>query len=131
MSRRESEHTLAFLLDFHGRIHVMEQGYFLKFEIWKVDPTPQRPHGLRYSFTLHDQYSHRILGFDNAHGVAEPGARFKGRSNAHDHWHRGPKDKGVPYAFKDAETLIDDFFNAVEAAPIGRASCRERVCQYV
>jgi hypothetical protein len=29
-------------------------------------------------------------------------------------WHRAGKDPGQPYQFKDAETLIDDFFNEVE-----------------
>jgi hypothetical protein len=33
---------------------------------------------------------------------------------AADHWHRTETDAGRPYAFKDAETLIDDFFNEVE-----------------
>ena len=31
-----------------------------------------------------------------------------------DHWHRTETDEGRPYAFKDAETLIDDFFDEVE-----------------
>jgi hypothetical protein len=35
-------------------------------------------------------------------------------SPAWDHWHRTGRDPGRPYAFKDAETLIDDFFDEVE-----------------
>ena len=31
-----------------------------------------------------------------------------------DHWHRTETDEGRPYAFKDAETLLDDFFDEVE-----------------
>jgi hypothetical protein len=33
---------------------------------------------------------------------------------AADHWHRTEDDPGRPYVFKDAETLLDDFFDAVE-----------------
>jgi hypothetical protein len=31
-----------------------------------------------------------------------------------DHWHRTHADPGRPYRFKDAEKLIDDFFDEVE-----------------
>jgi hypothetical protein len=31
-----------------------------------------------------------------------------------DHWRRMETDEGRPYAFKDAEHLIDDFFDEVE-----------------
>ena len=31
-----------------------------------------------------------------------------------DHWHRTGADEGRPYEFKDAETLISDFFDEVE-----------------
>jgi hypothetical protein len=44
-----------------------------------------------------------------------PAARdFRAGSPASDHWHRTEHDPGRPYAFKDAETLIEDFFNEVE-----------------
>ena len=65
----QNEHTLAFLLAFDGRIHHLDQGYWLKFEIVRTDTTKERSHGLRYSFTLHDPHGKRIVGFDNAHGV--------------------------------------------------------------
>ena len=39
---------------------------------------------------------------------------FKSRGQASDHWHRTEKDRGRPYVFKDAATLIDDFFDEVE-----------------
>jgi hypothetical protein len=55
-----------------------------------------------------------LIGFDNAHGVPAIGSRFKQRPAASDHWHRTEADPGRPYAFKDAETLIDDFFDEVE-----------------
>ena len=40
---------------------------WVKFDSWRVDPTAEIPHGIRYSLTLHDRFNHRILGYDNAH----------------------------------------------------------------
>jgi hypothetical protein len=54
------------------------------------------------------------LVFDNAHAVAAAGSRFKKRPAAVDHWHRTENDPGRPYAFTDAGTLIDDFFDEIE-----------------
>jgi hypothetical protein len=113
-SRNSADHTLEFLLGFDGRIHRYAGGYWLKFEIRKEEPSEQRPHGLNYSFTLHGPDNRRLLGFDNAHTVPARGSRFKTHLKAADHWHRTEKDSGRPYEFKDAETLIDDFFDEVE-----------------
>ena len=104
-----SDDTLEFLLAFNGRRHYFEEGYWIKFEIIRVAPAKTRPHGLSYSFTLHAPNGKRLVGFDNAHGVA-PASRFKKRQPASDHWHRTEDDPGRPYAFKDADTLLQDFF---------------------
>jgi len=114
MNHPRSEHGLEFLLAFDGRVHHLERGYWLKFEIKRVEVTKERPHGLAYAFTLHAPDGRRLVGFDNAHGVPARGARFKPAPQASDHWHRTEHDPGRPYAFKDAETLIDDFFDEVE-----------------
>jgi len=110
----EPDHTLEFLLAFDGRIHHLEEGYWIKFEIRRVRASRNRPHGLSYSFTLHAPDGARLVGFDNAHGIAPVGSRFTKRSQASDHWHRSEGDVGRPYEFKDAETLLDDFFDEVE-----------------
>jgi hypothetical protein len=110
---KRSEHTLEFLLAFHGRTHHLDRGYRLEFEIERIAATPQRPHGLRYAFTLHAPGGKRLIGFDNAHGVPARGSRFKKRATAHDHWHRTENDEGRPYAFVDADTLLADFFREV------------------
>lgn len=112
--REPQEHTLEFLLAFDGRLHHYPNGYFVKFEIKRVPATEERPHGLRYSFTLHDPDGQRLIGFDNAHTVAAVGSRFKDRPVAADHWHRTENDPGRPYTFTDAERLVDDFFGEVE-----------------
>ncbi len=118
-------HTLEFLLAFDGRVHHLDQGYWLKFEITRVEPTAERPHGLRYSFTLHDPEGARLIGFDNAHGVPLRGSRFKPQDKRHDHWHRSADDSGMPYAFTTAEQLLLDFETAITtelgARGIGRS----------
>ncbi len=108
-----SEHTLEFLLAFDGRVHWYAEGYFVKFEVKRVRPTVQRPHGVRYSLTLHGPDGKRLIGFDNAHGVPAAGSRFNRRPVAADHWHRSADDPGRPYPFKDAAGLIEDFLNDV------------------
>ena len=114
MPKKTGEHTLEFLLGFNGHVHHYAGGYWLKFEITKVEAKDGKPHGLDYSFTLHGPDNRRLIGFDNAHSVPAKGARFKKRPKAMDHWHRTESDEGRPYAFKDAETLLDDFFDEVE-----------------
>jgi hypothetical protein len=114
MYNQAPEYGLEFLLAFDGRIHHLEQGYWIKFEIERLEVTKERPHGLSYSFTLHAPDGTRLIGFDNAHGVSAKGSRFKPKPPASDHWHRTATDPGRPYQFKDAETLIDDFFDEVE-----------------
>jgi hypothetical protein len=71
------------------------------------------PHGLRYSLTLHGPEGSRLVGFDNAHPVsstAGPGRRSRAR---HDHRHRYGQTR--PYVYKDAATLVRDFWAEVEA----------------
>ncbi len=73
----------------------------------------ERPHGLNYSLTLHDEDGERLLGFDNAHAVREgsgPGARTR---IEYDHKHSGERVRF--YAYADAVTLLADFWTEVEA----------------
>jgi hypothetical protein len=107
------DHTLQFLLDFDGRVHHLEEGYWIKFEIKRVKASRRRPFGLSYSFTLHAPNGVRLVGFDNAHAATAGRSRFKQRSQAIDHWHRTEIDPGRPYPFKDANTLLQDFFREV------------------
>jgi len=108
------DHELAFLLDFDGTRYLFNEGYWVKIEVKRTAPTPQRPHGLHYSLTLHDPEGRRLLGFDNAHGVQPLGGRHKIRPVAHDHWHRTEKDAGRPYEFRSAVQLVQDFLDEVE-----------------
>ena len=105
------EHTLEFLLAFDGRIHRLEEGYWIKFRIERTEPTRERPHGLDYAFTLHSPSGRRIMGFDNAHPIRSSGYR-KGQVES-DHWHRTETDPGRPYQFTTADQLLADFFAEV------------------
>jgi hypothetical protein len=110
----EVDHGLALLLDYDGRIEYLPGGYWMKFEIRLDRTSTERPHGLTYSFTLHESGNRRVIGFDNAHAV-KPVGRSAKRQKAYDHWHQSAIDRGRPYVFTDAATLLADFFGAVEA----------------
>ena len=55
------------LIDLHDQIIDQDGGYWVKIEAWRVVPTEEIPHGIRYALTLHEPYGKRILGYDNAH----------------------------------------------------------------
>ena len=114
MTKSSAEHELAYLLDYDGARYLFEKGYWVKFEVKQTPVSRERPHGLAYSFTLHDPNGTRLLGFDNAHGVRPMGGRYKRRTEATDHWHRTELDGGRPYAFSSALKLVEDFLREVE-----------------
>lgn len=101
--------AVDFLLDFSGAILEQENGYWIGIEARLVEVSSAIPHGIRYSLTLHDPFDKRILGYDNAHAIKQP-KKFKhaGHSLAFDHKHRHQSDHGVPYAFTNAQQLLND-----------------------
>ena len=109
------DNTIETLLDLDGSILDQGGGYWVKIEARRVAVTREIPHGIRYSLTLHEPHGRRLLGYDNAHAVKQPG-KFKhaGRILMHDHIHRYASDKGVPYYFRDAHQLLSDFFADVD-----------------
>ena len=107
------DHTLEFLLAYDRRTHWLDQDYCLRFKIRRVPATAGRPHGLQYSFTLHDPEGNRLIGFDNAHGPPTQGLRRQIRTRPADHWHRMEGDKGRAYRFESADKLLADFFAEV------------------
>lgn len=103
------------LLELDGLIIEQNGGYWTKFEVQKLlHPTKERPHGIRYSLSLHDRYGTRVMGFDNAHPV-KPGKKYQAsRKLCYDHHHRRANDKGIPYQFVDAHQLLKDFWEEVD-----------------
>ena len=113
---KKRDHSVELLLDLDGLNCAQEGGYSIKYEVSAVSTSPERPHGIKYSLTLHDPQGARIFGIDNAHRPKNrggPAARSK-RSEAADHLHRG--GRVFAYEFKDAETLLDNFDKGVNAA---------------
>jgi hypothetical protein len=101
------------LLGLDGEVFVADaQGkHSVKFVVKRVPVSPERPHGLSYSLTLHDQHGARLVGFDNAH--APPKKKGRARRVERDHRHRLGTTR--PYQYRDAATLLTDFWAEVEA----------------
>jgi hypothetical protein len=108
------DHSLDTLLDLDGQVFVVDLSgeHWVKFVVKRVDTTPERPHGLRYSLTLHAGSGERLVGFDNAHPV-QPTVGPAGKTRKrHDHKHRLRTIQ--PYDYKDAATLLADFWAEVD-----------------
>jgi hypothetical protein len=102
------------LLDLDSQVFVVDAKgqYWVRFSVSRVACSAERPHGLNYSLTLHGPGGHRLVGFDNAHPVREsrgPGGKSRGPL---DHKHR--METVRPYRFKDAATLLVDFWTEVD-----------------
>jgi hypothetical protein len=106
------DRSLDTLLDLDGVSYVVAGPLWVKFEACLVPATPEKPHGLNYSFTLHDGQGQRVLGFDNAHPAREasgPGAKTR---IEYDHLHKGSRVRF--YEYKDALTLLTDFWTEAD-----------------
>lgn len=102
------------LLELNGTRFYEENGYWHKIEAWKVNITPERPHGIRYCLTLHDHYNQRIFGIDIAHAIPGFGRhRYTTRIVTYDHIHESNNDKVTPYHFKNAAQLLEYFYYQV------------------
>ena len=111
---KDRDPSLDTLLFLDGESFMVDETlhYWVKFEVKKVSVSAERPHGLKYSLTLHDERGARILGFDNAHAVQEgsgPGARTRIEYD-----HRHGKEAVRFYYYQDAATLMADFWSEVE-----------------
>jgi hypothetical protein len=88
--------TLDTLLALDGQVFFIDDRarYWVKFDVKRVEPSEERPHGLRYALTLHGPGGERLVGFDNAHSA------WAGKAPARDHRHRFRTIK--PYDYVDA-----------------------------
>ena len=111
----ERDPSLDALLELNGQVLVIdpETNHWVRFIVHRVPESEAKPHGLDYSLTLHGPGGDRLVGFDNAHrvrGQSGPGGRAGG---AYDHRHRLRTIR--PYDYRDAATLLEDFWNEVDA----------------
>ncbi len=115
MKTHERDHGLDTLLELDGQVFVVDPAgkHWVKFRVTKVPASPEKPHGLDYSLTLHDENGERLVGFDNAHAVPVRKGRAQKKGKSYDHRHHLRHIK--PYAYKSAVKLLQDFWAEVEA----------------
>jgi hypothetical protein len=108
--RERRDATLDVLLDLDGQVLVVdpEGGHWVRFVVTRVPPSPEKPHGIDYSLTLHGPNRERLVGFDNAHRVAR-----QKRGAPQDHHHRLGTIRS--YRYRNAATLLADFWTMVDA----------------
>ena len=107
--------SLDTLLDLDGQVLVVdpETQHWVRFVVRRVPVSEERPHGIEYTLTLHGPDGERLVGFDNAHSVrrqAGPGGKA---GQILDHKHRLKTVR--PYTYRDAATLMADFWAAVDS----------------
>ena len=102
--------TLDALLDLDGQVFVVDSNgsHWVRIVVTRVPVSPEKPHGLDYSLTLHGPDGGRLVGFDNAHPVAR-----QKRGGPQDHRHRLRTIRA--YDYRDAATLLGDFWATVDA----------------
>jgi hypothetical protein len=101
------DYELDVLLSLDGFEFQFARGYRVKIEAQRVEATKGRPHGVKYSLTLHDAGGRRIYGLDNAHGARR-------RRSAFDHRHVYGDRRVLPYAYRGPVELLEDFYREVE-----------------
>jgi hypothetical protein len=108
--------TLDVLLDLDGQVLVVdpEGGHWVRFVVTQVPVSPEKPHGIDYSLTLHGPDGERLVGFDNAHPV---GDQKRGEPQDHRHTPVKPGRQRTirSYEYRDAATLLADFWDTVDA----------------
>ena len=102
----DTDYELGALLSLDGQEFRFESGYCVKIRARLVTATKARPHGIKYSLTLHDPKGNRIYGMDNAH-------RAKGQAE-YDHRHIHAATRIVPYVYEGPVELLADFYREVE-----------------
>lgn len=100
------DYELETLLSLDGQEFRFASKYRIKIEAKRVAPTPGRPHGIKYSLTLHDPEGRRLYGIDNAHKT--------GRRREFDHRHVHGARKVARYIYRGPVALLEDFYREVE-----------------
>lgn len=80
MAKPEHDPGLEALIPLDGVVLVVDAdgAHWVKMVVKQVAPSPERPHGISYSLTLHAANGERLVGYDNAHAVTTgtgPGRR--------------------------------------------------------
>ncbi len=98
--------SLDTLLGLNGQSYLVapDEGMVVQFAAHRVPPSPANPHGIDYSLTLSGPAGERLVGFENTQQM---------RTGAFDHIQRLRTVRA--YAYRDAATLVEDFWDEVDA----------------
>ena len=99
-------------MNLDGEIFPMDNGYWTKFEAWRVEPEPHVPHGVRYSLTLQIGTTGGYWGSTTPHAIRPPKKGYAARKITWDHRHK--RDKISSYEYESASQLLEDFWREVE-----------------
>ncbi len=104
------------LLYLDGMIMHQDLGCWVKVEVKRARKiTGERPHGIKYSLTLHAPDGTRLLGFDNAHSVGVKKDKHNAaKCIAYDHRHCLITNKIYSYEFTSPGQLLVDFWVEVD-----------------
>lgn len=107
--------SLDTLLDLDGQTLFVDAAgrYWVTFVVTRGPVSAAKPHGLDDTLTLHGPGGERLVGFDNAHPVAEGSGPGRRRRIAQDHRHRLRTVRA--YDCTDAPTLLADFWAELDA----------------
>ena len=77
MVTRPRDPTLDVLLDLDGQVLVVDPdgGHWVRFVVTLVPVSPEKPHGIDYSLTLHGPEGERLVGFDKCPSGCQAEAR--------------------------------------------------------
>ncbi len=102
--------TLDVLLDLDGQVLVVdpEGGHWVRFVVTRVPVSPEKPHGIDYSLTLHGRTA-------NGWSASTTPIRSRGRSAASRRTIATGCEAIRPYEYRDAATLLADFWATVDA----------------
>lgn len=114
MSEKRRDRSLDDLLELDGEVFVVDEDgrYIARIRAKRVPVTSDKPHGLDYSLTLHDENGNRVVGFDNAHPMRPTKGPSGRKRKSQDHKHSGKTVR--PYQYEDSETLLADFWKEVD-----------------
>ena len=102
----KADYNLDFLLSLNGQEFEFAAHYKVKIKAHATATSQHRPHGVKYSLTLHDKTGRRLHGIDNAHGI--------GRRVVFYHRHVYGNDKVIVYMYRGSAELLEGFYRDVE-----------------
>jgi hypothetical protein len=102
------------VLDLDGQVLVVDPagGHWVRFVVIRIAVSPEKPHGLDYSLTLHGPGVSGWSASTSSSPWAHPVGRQK-RGDPQDHRHRLKTIR--PYEYQDAATLLADFWTEADA----------------